>query len=684
MPQIPSEANTFRRHASLAVNVEPSVADDGRKPASRSYVQLLRDRIALLECILQKYSIDIDTAIAQYQSEHQNSPVADADDTNTTCAQIEEVCAAFEGTLSLDESINFDEDGECHYFGPTSGRLGFEDCTSLSEQNAYIVLTFTVQQSTRDKQMNRQNGLRNTCSSVNNLRYLSAQLSPSTLQIGADLQEELIDSYFVWHNPCSPVLNELLFKRDLQQGKGRYFSPLLLKCVLSAGCRFSDRPEVRTNPNDPNTAGDQFLEEAEALFQYELKVPSLTTIQAAAIMIYLHASRAADTMAWLYQGTAHRLALDLGLNFDATSVRSSGYVSPEEVDVRRQIYWSLYCTDKLHATYSGRVCTMLDVQGAVKLSCSTSADSSSSGLNFRAQRTTLLLRAHATQCQILEKLLLGFYAPQPSHAGSRREPFFNATLVELKNWLYDLPDDLRLDVRGQPNTFPQTYTLHMTLHTALILLGNGVLALTASLASSSTDALAKKASCVCYEAAVNICIAAKKYRNAFGSFHKTPISATHCLLSAALVLIQVASNEQEASMTKAATANLDLCLQCLDEMSGSYKIAERIHRNLVLLKAQKLGVRLDGNSVHCTLSAAMLAPETDQANSGLFDLPDLTGYDPQNAVLLNDAHSFLESYSSNDCHFETFDFTTQLADIGMQDSFLWGNFGMEFPHGSEF
>jgi hypothetical protein len=49
----------------------------------------------------------------------------------------------------------------------------------------------------------------------------------------------------------------------------------------------------------------------------------------------------------------------MGLNFDATSVTGSKYVTAQEVELRRQIYWALYCTDKLHASYSGRVCTML-------------------------------------------------------------------------------------------------------------------------------------------------------------------------------------------------------------------------------------------------------------------------------------------------------------------------------------
>jgi len=223
-------------------------------------------------------------------------------------------------------------------------------------------------------------------SSRNIYGNISTSRSPSTrpklsgLQIDADLQAELINLYFIWQNPWFPVLDESLFRKDFCKGSGRYISPLLLYCVLSVGCRFSERPEIRSDPHDPNTAGNQLLEEAESLLHYDLLSPSLTTIQAVAIMIYLYVvsvsfcpvarsvahallnmeqSRAADAVAWLHQGTAHRLALDMGLNIDASSLLGTKDIPLEEVDLRRQIYWSLYCTDKLHATYSGRVCTML-------------------------------------------------------------------------------------------------------------------------------------------------------------------------------------------------------------------------------------------------------------------------------------------------------------------------------------
>lgn len=264
------------------------MANDGRKPASKCYVQLLRDRIEMLECILRTHSIDVDTAVAQYQDQHQGPSATDIQDSNTTSAQFEEICAAFEGTLSLDESVNFDADGECHYFGPTSGRLHFQACKQHSELSTFTALTFTVQDASGDDYMLPQNSSSRINGDKHILRSPSTPPRPARLQVDADLQAELIDLYFIWQNPWFPVLDESLFRKDLIKGEGRYISPLLLSCVLSAGSRFSDRLEVRTDPHDPNTAGDQLLKEAESLLHYGLLSPSLTTIQAVAIMIYLY------------------------------------------------------------------------------------------------------------------------------------------------------------------------------------------------------------------------------------------------------------------------------------------------------------------------------------------------------------------------------------------------------------
>lgn len=97
----------------------------------------------------------------------------------------------------------------------------------------------------------------------------------------------LIDLYFKWEQPWCQVVDESLFRQS-KQTNGRYFSPLLLNCILAIASRYCDRPEVRSDPDDPNTAGRIFLDTAEVLLHFDLKWPSITTIQSLEIMAILY------------------------------------------------------------------------------------------------------------------------------------------------------------------------------------------------------------------------------------------------------------------------------------------------------------------------------------------------------------------------------------------------------------
>lgn len=79
----------------------------------------------------------------------------------------------------------------------------------------------------------------------------------SELQISEELESHLIDLYFMWEQPWCQVVDESLF-RESRATNGRYFSPLLLNCILAIGSRHSDRPEIRSNPDNPQTAGRVF------------------------------------------------------------------------------------------------------------------------------------------------------------------------------------------------------------------------------------------------------------------------------------------------------------------------------------------------------------------------------------------------------------------------------------------
>lgn len=253
-----------------SISCRYSDAEDGRRPAPKSYVLCLRERIASLERLLEHHGIDAGTGDSTLSSlENPGGPGANLEpDMSST---MDSLCESFQGELTLDGSLNFDQDGEMRYFGPTSGRLLFGD--SFPADNG-------------------------SCEGVNpaifepdpSLDDFNVYLEPNLIDDVVDrfgipkyFQDNLIDLYFTWEQPWYPIVDEILFRESLSSG-GRYWCALLHNSILALGSRFSDSPDVRLNPDDPNTAGRRFLEQAKVLLYPEMEHPSLTTIQALGVM----------------------------------------------------------------------------------------------------------------------------------------------------------------------------------------------------------------------------------------------------------------------------------------------------------------------------------------------------------------------------------------------------------------
>lgn len=247
--------------------------EDGRKPASKTYVDLLRRRIQALEQILRNHDIDIDASLAALSSSHPDLADAGPLTANLDPAQgetapdVEALCAAFEGALSIEEALNYEGDGEFRYFGPTSGRLQFIS-DSVPEQSQGVPPL-------RSQTTAMDSIAANPRAEVNKR---SLPEYDADILVSEQLRSELVDLYFTWQNPWLLVVDEKLYRQSHETG-GRYWSPLLENCILAVGSRFTDNLEVRTDTDDTNSAGRLFFERAEVHLSHELKFPSITTIQ---------------------------------------------------------------------------------------------------------------------------------------------------------------------------------------------------------------------------------------------------------------------------------------------------------------------------------------------------------------------------------------------------------------------
>lgn len=175
--------------------------------------------------------------------------------------------------------------------------------------------------------------------------------------------------------------------------------------------------------------------------------------------------------------------------------------------------------------------------------------------------------------------------------GTKKFDFLKSCLLELKSWLYDLPLELRID---KPNQQPHAYTLHMVYHTSLILLTkffqtsrNTQVTVEISRLGDVKDVERETFQLARYvyrQAAQDICVVAQKYREVYGSFHSSVLSATHCTLSVALVFIDEARQDSTTTFTHISrTKGIETCLTVLEELSYSWNPAMRIHKNLVTL-----------------------------------------------------------------------------------------------------
>lgn len=177
----------------------------------------------------------------------------------------------------------------------------------------------------------------------------------------AELINHLVTMYFAWHYPYFTTLSKDLFYKEFVHGlRGSssysgtvYCTPLLVNAMLALGCHFTSVQGSRANASDPCTAGDHFFKEAKRLIleNDEHENPRLTTVQALALMSVREAGCGREAKGWVYSGMSFRMAMDLGLHLDPSSLKEGvgtggTGISDEEVDARRVTFWGCYLFDK--------------------------------------------------------------------------------------------------------------------------------------------------------------------------------------------------------------------------------------------------------------------------------------------------------------------------------------------------
>lgn len=392
------------------------------------------------------------------------------------------------------------------------------------------------------------------------------------------------------------------FMRDMATG-GPYFSRLLLNAIYFGASKFSNRPEVRQDPSDARTAGWTFRRRVKELLGSALDRSEITTIQALLVMTSsLFALGDERSAAWLYAGTAFRMIIDLGMHVDATMLPNMRRLSPEDLEIRRRVFWGAFVVDKIQSLYQGRPVSLQHCDTRVSLSfldhyeelepwqpfAYSDTQSYSGSPGYSVSTFIQLCKLSLVLNEILNKVY--------SERSSNRSPHdliasLNTLDGQLKEWYDALPDHLRFNAHATKVVPPpHVLSLLALYHVQVILLHRPFVS--EGHLHTADPSVALSSFTTCTAAAFSITQILQAYDNTF-SIQRAPYLISYATYVAATIFVRVAAQREGASR---AHASLQNCLDVFKKNQETNWAVRRAH-NVILHLMDRMGVRLETQTV---------------------------------------------------------------------------------------
>ncbi|KAK0388991.1 hypothetical protein NLU13_2568 [Sarocladium strictum] len=580
-----------RRCVDNGILCEYQYRENKRKPPSKRFVESLQARIKVLEAQLSSLGKD---TVELFQNEDGHIPGAEAEssaesdlsdnerDGSPTHDFVREIVHTY-GSLTLDDN------GQLRYFGPQSN---FNLLHSYIEPND--------KQSIPDAQ---DHG----CAP-------RIWITPE-IQLPIELQEELLDLFFCWQNPWLYIVEKEIFLRDFRStDRTRYCTPLLLLAIFSVAARYSDRPEIRSDPGDPNTAGDAFAQAAKRLFLSECEKPTVTTVQAAGLLAIRWMAENKEPAGWLYTGMATRMAYNIGLNVDSQKWLKSGLITEEDAEVRKVAWYGCWTLDKLFCLHLGRSGTVPDRDvtcGKPSLTNWAEFEPWTSDLSGSTELFGAHARIASTAHYMTDHLSLVLhaldliYAPNSKLSSIEIDALVSKTDLATNTFWSSLPSYLRLPSTSRTPALPHIYQLHIQYHVAQILLHRPFIAKNQNRARSSkfvldVDNMHLK---LCRDSASEIVKLLRVYKYHYSLRLVSVGTVSHTFTAAIIHLMDAMSGD--LTIQRQSNEKLRFCIFALQEMETAWSWSFRARRAIQILASAWL---TRGSESHASPSSAVAGP----------------------------------------------------------------------------
>ncbi|SCV41558.1 related to pathway-specific regulatory protein nit-4 [Fusarium fujikuroi] len=416
--------------------------------------------------------------------------------------------------------------------------------------------------------------------------------------------------------------------RDLECS-GPYCSTFMLNAIFACCSKFSPRPDVRDDPDDASSVGRRFFKRCDELLSSDslLTRPHISTIVGLVLLGSTYNARGETSKGWLYTGYALRMVYDLGLHLDPKQTTED----PEELEIRRRVFWGAFVCDKLQSLYMGRPVAInlrdsqvsrefLDLYEEMEpFYPSALATDSSSRLDENMgdaipRHSVSTFQQLCLLSKIMTTIINRFYVVGATFSNAQVD--LQKIEQALHQWRDKLPSELDFQPWLSTSTAVQTpniMVLHNVYHSLIILVHRPFIS-DDHLRSTATSVRSWKQ---CTVAARSITSIASVYKSTYG-LNGAPYVLAYAVYVACTIHVRNAASQ---SQTRDHLSMLKSSLECLDELctanpgvakpaNSIRRLIEANHLNLITEESHSLrqdDISFDLNVIQSTFSVNELS-----------------------------------------------------------------------------
>ena len=416
--------------------------------------------------------------------------------------------------------------------------------------------------------------------------------------VPAELAMHLLDLHWNRQHHSFLLTYRPAIMRSLASGGGPYCSKLLLNAIFACVSKYSDRLEVRSDPNDPRTAGARFFQRVKELLPSEMEQSSISLVVALLLLGSTLVSSGKQSTGWLYSGMALRMVYDLGLHLDSRKSAELHKCTLEDMEIRRRVFWGAFICDKLQSLYLGRPAAIQLRDAHVPLEFLDTSEEEELWSPYRdtVEDSQTISSPKAAQfsapihspstfkhlcllSRLMTRVINKFYVVGATrNISSKHKKHLLSIDAALTEWELNLPSHLKFEtITSSPCAPPNQMTLQAHYNCLIILLHRPFIA-DGHLRSSAGPTLTASSWAKCTAAAQRITYLVSAYRTHL-TLRRAPYQISYSVYVASTIHVRNAAQGNRESMDL-----LNFCLLCLRELSTpnvGTAIPERIIRHLM-------------------------------------------------------------------------------------------------------